>query len=71
MSKEIDLNLITHESSEENSQNQQGNRKIKSLIGQNLKSYFLLAKGKDTGQRVLGTHCVGHSQLVAHYKYQS
>ena len=22
-------------------------------------------------QRVLGTQCVGHSQLVAHYKYQS
>ena len=29
------------------------------------------SKGKDTGQRVLSTHCVGHSQLAAHYEYQS
>ena len=29
------------------------------------------SKGKSTGQRVLSTHCVGHYQLAAHYKYQS
>ena len=29
-----------------------------------------VGKGKGTGQRVLSTHCVGHSQLAAHYKYQ-
>ena len=28
-------------------------------------------KGKGAGQRVLSTHCVDHSQLAAHYKYQS
>ena len=28
-------------------------------------------KGKGMGQRVLSTHCVGHSKLGAHYKYHS
>ena len=28
-------------------------------------------KGKGTVERVLSTHCVGHSHLAAHYKYQS
>ena len=26
-------------------------------------------EGKGTVQRVLSIHCVGHSQLAAHYKY--
>ena len=27
-------------------------------------------KSKGTGQRVLSTHCFGHSQLAANYNYQ-
>ena len=45
--------------------------KIKRKIILHFAEQVAAIEGKNTGQRVLSTHCVGHSQLAAHYKYQS